>query len=107
MAKAANTTTSVPPALTDGYKANFDTLLQAGVDRNLAMISCIRKVDNVPVAMVVAIHREGEDFQITPLAVMCEGNPYEDYRMAEGAMPTPRYVEKKKAVKKKANHTKW
>lgn len=93
---------STAPALSDGYAANFETLLRAGVNRDLALLSCIRKSDNAPVAMVVAVNWDEDAvvWRFAPLAVLCEGNPFDDYVPADGSMLTPKYVKKKKAKKK-------
>lgn len=65
------------PALLPGYEANFNTLLRAVKNADLALLSAIRKADRKPVALVVALGWDGEERLISPLAVMVEGNPYE------------------------------
>ncbi len=67
-----------PPALLRGYRENFNTLLRAAGQRDLALVSAIRKADQKPVALVCAMQRN-EDFTIMPVpfAVMVEGNPFE------------------------------
>lgn len=68
------------PKLAKGYKHNYDTLLQAAENGDLALMSAIRKSDQQPVALVCAMNRhENEDISMVPLAVMVEGNPYELY----------------------------
>jgi hypothetical protein len=69
-----------PPALTEGYTHNFDTLKRAGRNGDLALVSAIRKADQAPVALVWAMQQNDDD-TITPVpfAVMCEGNPFEDF----------------------------
>lgn len=67
-----------PPKLLDGYKRNFETLLAATNNGDLALVSAIRRADEQPVALVAAIqHEEDGSCSIVPLAVMIEGNPYE------------------------------
>ena len=68
-----------PPALEDGYRVNFETLQEADRNGDLALVSAIRKADNQPVALICAVSWDGSDYQLSPLAVMCEGNPYEDF----------------------------
>lgn len=69
-----------PPALTDGYKANFETLKRAADFGDLALVSAIRKADQKPVALVCAMQmNDDETITPIPLAVMCEGNPFEDF----------------------------
>ena len=72
--------TTVPPALTEGYRANFQTLLKAAKYEDLALVSAIRKSDRKPVALVCAMQTNAEE-TITPVpfAIMCEGNPFEDF----------------------------
>ena len=67
-----------PGALLPGYKANFKQLVRACDNRDLALVSAIRKADQAPVALVCAM-QENEDKTITsvPFAVMIEGNPFE------------------------------
>lgn len=69
-----------PPALLPGYKRNFETLLTAAGYDDLALVSAIRKSDQKPVALVCAM-QTNSDQTITPvpLAVMCEGNPFDDF----------------------------
>jgi hypothetical protein len=69
-----------PPKLLKAYVNNFSTLKGADSDGNLALVSAIRKADKKPVALVCAMSKN-EDGTITPipLAVMCEGNPFEDF----------------------------
>ena len=72
-----------PPKLHKGYKDNFQTLLKAADNDDLCLISAIRKSDRKPVALVCAMNIEQGDgepmFCPVPLAVLCEGNPFEDF----------------------------
>ena len=70
--------TKIPPALNDAYMSNFNTLCKARDERQLALVSAIRKSDKKPVALVCAM-QTNEDKSMTPipLAVMVEGNPFE------------------------------
>ena len=67
-------------ALTEGYRHNFDTLERAWRHGDVALVSAIRKADQAPVALVCAMQQNDDD-TITPVpfAVMCEGNPFEDF----------------------------
>ena len=71
-------TDNTPPPLLAGHKKNFQTLLHAAADGNLALVSAIRKSDQASVALVCAMQTNDDD-TITPVpfAVMCEGNPFE------------------------------
>jgi len=69
-----------PPKLDKAYINNFETLKTAHADNNLALVSAIRKSDKKPVALVCAMQKNNDN-TVTPipLAVMCEGNPFEDF----------------------------
>lgn len=68
-----------PPPLSDSDKNNFATLRRAEAAGHLALVSAIRKADRKPVALVCAMHTEGDFIRPVPLAVMIEGNPFEDF----------------------------
>ena len=60
-------------------KKNFETLkLAAGCD-HLCLVSSIRKSDGAQVALVCAMGRKNGYYLPVPLAVMVEGNPFEDF----------------------------
>lgn len=67
------------PKLRKGDKANFSTLEKASSQDDLALVSAVRKSDNAQVALVCAMSRDEEDIRPVPLAVMVEGNPFEDF----------------------------
>jgi hypothetical protein len=68
------------PKLLPAYISNFETLKKAVESGDLALLSAIRKSDQKPVALVCAMNRaENGDYCPVPIAVMCEGNPYEDF----------------------------
>jgi hypothetical protein len=67
-----------PPKLRKGDRANFNTLLRAAGNSDLALVSAIRKDDQQPVALVCAMSvNDDETITPVPLAVMVEGNPFE------------------------------
>ena len=70
-----------PPQLNPSDKANFKTLCRAFEDGRVAVISAIRKADQKPVALVCAMGVDESDGALipSPLAVMIEGNPFEDF----------------------------
>ena len=70
---------ATPPQLTDGYKANFETLQKAAINDDLALVSAIRKSDQQPVALLCAVNFDGEEYELVPIAQMIEGDPYELY----------------------------
>jgi hypothetical protein len=68
------------PAIEKGYKENFETLLKAAKNGNLALTDCWDTVENKPVRMLTAIGIvDGGEYIMSPLAVMVDCNPYERY----------------------------
>jgi hypothetical protein len=67
-----------PPKLRKGDRTNFNSLLKAATNHDLALVSAIRKTDQKPVALVCAMSKN-DDGMITPVpfAVMVEDNPFE------------------------------
>lgn len=69
---------TLPPKLRKGDRTNFNTLLRAADNSDLALVSAIRKDDQLPVALICAMSvNEDETITPIPLAVMVEGNPFE------------------------------
>lgn len=63
--------------LTPTDTQNFDTLSRAFSSGHVALVEVRRTADLNPVAAICAISREGDQYGITPFAVMIEGNPFE------------------------------
>jgi len=61
-----------------GYKANFQTLKRAAVNGDLALMECRDAKTDLPVMVVCAVQRLGDDFQFVPVAKLFSGNPYEE-----------------------------
>ena len=59
------------------HKPNFETLQEAFVNGDVALMECQLKSTGEPVAVVVAVNREGDEFSFVPFAMMFNGNPYE------------------------------
>ena len=62
---------------------NFNTLLQAAKNGDLALVSAIRKKDNSPVALICAINHNSpthSPITLTPIAELIQGNPYQLYQ---------------------------
>lgn len=72
--------TPPPPPISDGYSANFNTMLRAASDNNLALVSA-RRIDGTPVVLVCAM-QTNPDRTVTPVpfAVMVDGNPFEMFQ---------------------------
>lgn len=68
--------------LSEADKTNFSTLLKASYEDSLCIVKAIRKSDNSEVALVCAVSQTPDSmYSFTPLAVMVEGNPFEDFSM--------------------------
>ena len=65
--------------ISEGYKANFETLKRAGNNGDLALMECTVKATGETAILLCAAYLEGEDYVFSPLARMEDGNPYERY----------------------------
>lgn len=66
-----------------GHKTNLSTLIKAASNGHLALVECTDAVTKKTVIAVCAISTSRgangkPDYQITPLAKMFDGNPYEE-----------------------------
>lgn len=64
----------------EGYRKNFNTLLRAAENGDLALVECTDAKTGEPKYVLTAMQRE-KDGQITmvPFGHLCDGNPYEEY----------------------------
>lgn len=60
-------------------RANFQTLLRAAADGNLALLECTDAATGAPRYVVCAVGRDGKEFLFTPFGHLAEGNPYDAY----------------------------
>lgn len=58
---------------------NFDTLLRAAKDGNLALLECGDARTGEPRYVLTAMAWDGKEYVMTPFGHMCEGNPYLAY----------------------------
>lgn len=65
-------------AIDKSHKANFDTLLAAAGNGDLALMECKNAKTGAPVVALCAVDRDGGDFVFVPLAKLFDGNPYEE-----------------------------
>ena len=70
--------TDHPDALNDHYKTNFDTLVTAVSNGDVALLSCRDAKTNELRAVVCAVMTDGADKILVPLATLCDGNPYDE-----------------------------
>ncbi|WP_163268332.1 DUF6117 family protein [Chelativorans alearense] len=66
-------------SIPDHVRANFQTLLCAAADGNLALLECTDAATGAPRYVVCAVGRDGEEFLFTPFGHLAEGNPYDAY----------------------------
>ena len=67
-------------AIPQAHAANFQTLLRAAEDGNLALMECSDAVTGEPRYVICAVGRDGTDYVMTPFGHLAEGNPFEAYR---------------------------
>jgi hypothetical protein len=64
-------------------RTNFDTLLRAAANGDLALVECTDAVTSEPRYVVAAIAWDGARFVMTPFGHLASGNPYEAYKPVE------------------------
>ncbi|WP_041559089.1 DUF6117 family protein [Novosphingobium sp. PP1Y] len=78
-------------AIPEPYRRNFETLLRAAADGNLALLECRDALTGVPRYVVTAVGRDGDDFVMTPFGHLHDGNPFDAYLPPDpGDGPLPR-----------------
>jgi hypothetical protein len=79
-------------SIPDHISTNFDTLLRAASDGNLALMECTDAVTGEPRYVICAIGRDGTDHVFTPFGHLADGNPYYAYlppaETPSGQLPT-------------------
>jgi len=66
-------------AIPEPYRRNFETLLRAAADGNLALLECRDAHTGVPRYVVTAVGRDGDDYVMTPFGHLHDGNPFDAY----------------------------
>jgi hypothetical protein len=66
-------------AIPDYLRTNFQTLLRAAGDGNLALMECQDAQTGEPRFVICAVGRNGSDYVMTPFGHLVEGNPYDAY----------------------------
>lgn len=66
-------------AIPDYLTGNFNTLLRAAADGNLALMECKDAASGEPRYVLCAVGRKGDDYIMTPFGHLAEGNPYDAY----------------------------
>lgn len=67
------------PKIAKGYRENFNTLTRAAKAGDLALLDAMDTETGRPVVLVVAVALDGEEYTLTPFAVMIDGNPFARY----------------------------
>lgn len=63
--------------LASHHKANFDTIIKAAGNGDLAVMSLVRVSDGKSVAVLTIMqHEQDGGISIIPVATLCEDNPY-------------------------------
>ena len=60
-------------------RTNFQTLLRAAGDGNLALMECLDAVTGSRRYVICAVGRDNGTYVFTPFGHLAEGNPYEAY----------------------------
>jgi len=60
-----------------GHKENFETLIRAIKDGQVALMDCIEKSTGDHVAVICGVSFDGKEYHFTPFAKFFNGNPYE------------------------------
>jgi hypothetical protein len=58
-------------------RANFQTLLRAAADGNLALMECTDALTGEPRYVICAVGRDGAGFVFTPFGHLADGNPFD------------------------------
>ncbi|MBY3516486.1 hypothetical protein HFN76_30445 [Rhizobium laguerreae] len=66
-------------AIPDYARLNFDTLLRAASDGNLALMECLDAATREPRYVLCAIGRSDSEYAFTPFGHLADGNPYDAY----------------------------
>ncbi|HEY9213026.1 MAG TPA: DUF6117 family protein [Ancylobacter sp.] len=66
-------------AIPDHARANFQTLLRAARDGNLALLECADAVTGALRYVICAVGRDGADFTMTPFGHLADADPYDAY----------------------------
>ena len=66
-------------SIPDYISKNFDTLLRAASNGNIALMECTDAITGEPRYVICAVGREGTDYVFTPFGHLADGNPYDAY----------------------------
>jgi hypothetical protein len=63
-------------SIPDHARVNFQTLLRAAEDRNLALMECADAVTGEARYVICAVGRDGSDYVFTPFGHLADGHTY-------------------------------
>lgn len=66
-------------AIPDHARTNFNTLLRAAADGNLALMECADTLTGEPRYVIAAVGRDHRGIVMTPFGHLAKGNPYDAY----------------------------
>lgn len=67
----------------DHIRANFQTLMHAAENGDLALMECADAESGAPRCVICAVGCDGGEYFFTPFGHLAEGNSYEAYRPPE------------------------
>jgi Family of unknown function (DUF6117) len=66
-------------AIPDYARANFNTLIRAAEDGNLALMECTDSHTGEPRYVLCAVHHDSSEYAFTPFGHLPSENPYDLY----------------------------
>jgi hypothetical protein len=75
-------------AIPDHARKNFDTLLRAASDGNLALMECLDAATREPRYVLCAVGRSDGELVFTPFGHLADGDPYGAYLPPDPDDPT-------------------
>ncbi len=71
-------------AIPTAFQTNFDTLLRAAADGNLALLECSDALTGQPRYVLCAVGFDGASYCMTPFGHLADGDPFNLYRPTQG-----------------------
>lgn len=75
-------------SIPDHARSNFQTLLRAAADGNLALMECLDAETGAERYVICAVGRHGGNVVFTPFGHLADGSPYESYLPPDPDDPT-------------------
>ncbi|WP_433947427.1 DUF6117 family protein [Brevundimonas diminuta] len=71
-------------SIPDHARSNFETLLRAAADGNLALMECADSATGQTRYVICAVGRDDDAYVFTPFGHLADGDPYEAYTPPNG-----------------------